>query len=162
MTGDRVYYNVNDAIQTLVTAGVPKAKLNVGIPFYGRGWAGVAAGAKGDGLYQVATGAGKGTYEAGIEDYKVLKTRSAKQFVHPVSKQLWTYDGNEFWSYDDPATIRTKLDYVRQQQLGGVFSWSLDGDDAQGTLLKTTSEVRQDAAAAKKAAAKASAASPLK
>lgn len=163
VTGDRVYYNVNDAIQTLVTAGVPKAKLNVGIPFYGRGWTGVAAGAKGDGLYQVATGAGKGTYEAGIEDYKVLKTRSAKQFVHPVSKQLWTYDGNEFWSYDDPATIRTKLDYVRQQQLGGVFSWSLDGDDAQGTLLKTTSEVRQDSAAAKKkAAAKASAASPLK
>ncbi|WP_031296073.1 glycosyl hydrolase family 18 protein, partial [Pseudogulbenkiania ferrooxidans] len=68
-----------------------------------------------------------GTYEQGIEDYRVLVKRSAKQFNSPVAKQLWTYDGNEFWSYDDPATIRGKLDYVRSQQLGGVFSWSLDG-----------------------------------
>nr|WP_199066775.1 glycosyl hydrolase family 18 protein [Chromobacterium sp. ASV5] len=148
--GDQVYYTVNDAVQTLVAAGVPRAKINVGLPFYGRGWSGVAAGPQGNGLYQVATGAAKGTYEAGIEDYRVLKQRNAKQFIHPVAKQLWTYDGNEFWSYDDPATLRVKLDYVRQQQLGGVFSWSLDGDDAQATLLKTSAEVRLDAATAAK------------
>ncbi|MDE1713395.1 glycosyl hydrolase family 18 protein, partial (plasmid) [Chromobacterium amazonense] len=137
VTGDQVYYTVDDAVKTLVNAGVPRAKINVGLPFYGRGWAGVAAGPKGDGLYQVATGPAKGTYEQGIEDYRILVKRSAKQFNSPVVKQLWTYDGNEFWSYDDPATIRGKLDYVRSQQLGGVFSWSLDGDDAQATLLKS-------------------------
>lgn len=153
VTGDRVFYNVDDSIKILVNAGVPRAKLNVGLPFYGRGWTGVAPGPKGDGLYQVATGAAKGTYEAGIEDYKVLKNQNARQFVHPVTKQLWTYDGNNFWSYDDPATIRVKLDYVRQQQLGGVFSWSLDGDDDQSTLLKTSAEVRLSPAAAASRAA---------
>ncbi|OHX13632.1 glycosyl hydrolase family 18 protein [Chromobacterium sphagni] len=158
VTGDQVYYTVNDAVQTLVNAGVPRAKINVGLPFYGRGWTGVAAGPQSNGLYQVATGPAKGTYEQGIEDYRVLVNRSAKQFVSPVAKQLWTYDGNEFWSYDDPATIRGKLDFVRQQQLGGVFSWSLDGDDAQATLLKTSAEVRLDAAAAAKRKAAAAAA----
>ncbi|MEW4336562.1 glycosyl hydrolase family 18 protein [Chromobacterium vaccinii] len=163
VTGDQVYYNVDDAVKTLVGAGVSRAKINVGLPFYGRGWAGVAAGPKGDGLYQVATGPAKGTYEQGIEDYRVLVTRSAKQFNSPVAKQLWTYDGNEFWSYDDPATIRGKLDYVRSQQLGGVFSWSLDGDDAQSTLLKTSAEVRLDAAtAAQRRAAAAAKAKAVK
>ncbi|MFB0827605.1 glycosyl hydrolase family 18 protein [Chromobacterium violaceum] len=162
VTGDQVYYTVDDAVKTLVNAGVPRAKINVGLPFYGRGWAGVAAGPKGDGLYQVATGPAKGTYEQGIEDYRILVKRSAKQFNSPVAKQLWTYDGNEFWSYDDPATIRGKLDYVRSQQLGGVFSWSLDGDDAQSTLLKTSAEVRLDAATAAQRRAAAAAAAKAK
>ncbi|WP_158791115.1 hypothetical protein, partial [Streptomyces sp. NRRL WC-3549] len=40
-----------------------------GIGFYGRGWTGVTQAAPGG----TATGAAPGTYEAGIEDYKVLK-----------------------------------------------------------------------------------------
>ncbi|TDR79772.1 glycosyl hydrolase family 18 protein [Paludibacterium purpuratum] len=144
VTGDAQYYNVADAVQTLVNAGMPRAKINVGLPFYGRGWTGVAAGARGDGLFQVATGPAKGTYEDGVEDYRVLSTRAAKHYFSTVAKQMWTYDGSEFWSYDDQATMRGKLDFVRQQQLGGVFSWSLDGDDAQATLLKTSAEVRAD------------------
>ena len=94
-------------------------------------------------LKQVATGAGSGTYEAGIEDYKVLKNRSGTRRYHPITKQLYLYDGNEWWSYDDVTTIRTKIDYVKQQNLGGVFSWSLDGDDSSHTLLNTSWEVRQ-------------------
>ncbi|GGY23705.1 glycosyl hydrolase family 18 protein [Paludibacterium paludis] len=147
VTGDQVYYNVDDSVKTLLAGGIPAAKINIGIPFYGRGWTGVAPGKDGNGLYQRATGAAPGTYEAGYNDYKVLVTRNATRYVHPVTRQLWTYDGKEFWSYDDPATIRVKLDYVRSKQLGGVFSWSLDGDDARGTLLSVTSEVRNDAAA---------------
>ncbi|WP_137937646.1 glycosyl hydrolase family 18 protein [Chitinivorax sp. B] len=141
-TGDLASYNVADAIQTLVTAGIPKTKLNVGIPFYGRGWRGVAAGPNGNGLYQAATGAATGTYEPGIEDYKVLKQRNGSRYYHPVTKQLWLYDGNEFWSYDDPTVIATKLGYINQQGLAGAFTWSLDGDDPQGTLLNAVSALR--------------------
>ncbi|MBB5017180.1 chitinase [Chitinivorax tropicus] len=141
-TGDQAAYNVNDAVQALVNAGMPRVKLNVGIPFYGRGWRGVAAGPNGNGLYQSAGGAAAGTYEAGIEDYKVLKSRSGSRFYHPVTKQLWLYNGNEFWSYDDPTVIGTKLNYINQQNLGGAFTWSLDGDDPQGTLLNAVSALR--------------------
>jgi chitinase len=65
------------------------------------------------------------------------------RYTHAVTKQLWSYDGNEFWSYDDPAVINTKSSYVKTQGLGGLFSWSLDGDDAQGNLLKAMTAVRQ-------------------
>ena len=130
-------------MNNLLASGTPAGKNVVGIPFYGRGWKGVSAGPKGDGLYQAATSPAAGTYEAGVDDYKVLVQKRATRYVHPVTKQLWSYDGNEFWSYDDPAVISTKSAYVKAQGLGGMFSWSLDGDDAQGTLIKAMNVVRQ-------------------
>jgi chitinase len=60
-----------------------------------------------------------------------------------VTKQLWTYNGTEFWSFDDPVVIATKAAYVNSLGLGGLFSWSLDGDDAAATLVKETAKVRQ-------------------
>ncbi|HSC78765.1 MAG TPA: glycosyl hydrolase family 18 protein [Chitinolyticbacter sp.] len=145
-TGNRSlvsYYNTDDSIKQLLAAGVPGKKLVVGLPFYGRGWTGVAAGPNGDGLYQSATGGAKGTYETGIEDYKVLKNAAGTVRVHPVTKQSWKYDGSNWWSYDTPADIALKVNYVKANALGGVFSWSLDGDTANGELATEMAKVRQ-------------------
>jgi chitinase len=80
----------------------------------------------------------RGTYEAGIDDYKVLVNKTGPRWYHPVSKQLFLYTGTgEWWSYDDPTVIATKMQYVRDQGLRGAFSWELDGA-ASGAL---TSEV---------------------
>jgi chitinase len=141
-TGVVKTYATETAVNKLLAAGVPAQKLVIGIPFYGRGWTGVANGGV-NGLYQRATGPAFGTYEAGIEDYKVLAPRNAPKFYHPVTKQLWTYNGSEFWSFDDPTVIATKAAYVNSLGLGGLFSWSLDGDDAAATLVKETAKVRQ-------------------
>ncbi|MET0532888.1 MAG: glycosyl hydrolase family 18 protein [Steroidobacter sp.] len=141
-TGVVKTYATETAVNKLLGAGVPASKLVIGIPFYGRGWTGVANGGA-NGLYQRASGPAFGTYEAGIEDYKVLAPRNAPKFYHPVTKQLWTYNGTEFWSFDDATVIATKTAYVNNLGLGGLFSWSLDGDDANATLLKETAKVRQ-------------------
>ena len=81
-------YNANDAVQALVAEGMPRNKILLGLPFYGRGWNGVAAGSNGNGLYQAASGAAPGAYEAGINDYKVLKDKVGTRTVHPVTKRL--------------------------------------------------------------------------
>lgn len=135
-------YATETAINKLLAAGVPAHKIVIGIPFYGRGWRGVPNGGT-NGLYQPAAGPAFGTYEQGVEDYKVLAPRNAPKFYHPVTKQLWTHDGSEFWSFDDPVVIATKVAYAKSLGLGGVFSWSLDGDDASATLVKETAKVRQ-------------------
>ncbi len=127
-------YNSDDGIQALITAGMPRNKILLGVPFYGRGWKGVAAGPNGNGLYQSTTGAASATYEAGIEDYKVLINKVGTRTLHPVTKQLMLYTPTgEWWSYDDPAVIAIKMKYVRDQNLRGAFSWELDGD-ASGAL----------------------------
>jgi chitinase len=92
-----------------------------------------------NGLYQTGSAA-PGTYEAGNEDYKVLKDRPGTVYTDANARATWKYDGNTFWSYDTPAMVTEKMGYVKTQGLGGAFFWEFSGDDAQGTLTKAISD----------------------
>ena len=142
-TGVARTYNTDSAIRYLIAQGFPRSKLLIGVGFYGRGWQGVAAGPAGDGLYAPATGTAPATYEAGIDDYKVLKLKTGTRIYHPITKQLYLFTGvgGQWWSYDDAVTIGTKASYVRTQALGGMFSWELDGD-VNGELASEVWKVR--------------------
>ncbi|SDH05060.1 glycosyl hydrolase family 18 protein [Nonomuraea jiangxiensis] len=122
------FYSDN-AIQKLKSKGVPSSKLLLGIGFYGRGWAGVTQSAPGG----TATGPAPGTYEQGIEDYKVLKTRCPS--TGTVAGTAYAYCGNQWWSYDTPSTIGGKMSYSKNQGLGGAFFWELSGDTTNGELI---------------------------
>ncbi|MFC5290333.1 glycosyl hydrolase family 18 protein [Actinokineospora guangxiensis] len=122
-------FNSDAAIQKLKSKGIPANKLLLGIGFYGRGWAGVTQSAPGGS----ATGAAPGQYEAGIEDYKVLKSRCPANGT--VAGTAYAHCGNQWWSYDTPATIAGKRGYANQQGLGGLFFWELSGDTTNGELI---------------------------
>ncbi|MEV8290669.1 MULTISPECIES: glycoside hydrolase family 18 protein [Streptomyces] len=123
-------FNSDAAITKLKAKGVPAEKLLLGIGFYGRGWTGVTQAEPGG----TATGAAPGTYEAGIEDYKVLKNTCPANGT--VAGTAYAHCGNNWWSYDTPATIGTKMNYKNEQGLGGTFFWELSGDTADGELIK--------------------------
>ncbi|NUR84848.1 MAG: chitinase [Nonomuraea sp.] len=122
-------FNTDAAIQKLKSKGVPASKLLLGIGFYGRGWTGVTQSAPGG----TATGPAPGTYEQGIEDYKVLKTRCPS--TGTIAGTAYAYCGNQWWSYDTPATIGGKMSYSKNQGLGGAFFWELTGDTTNGELI---------------------------
>ncbi|QXE37902.1 glycoside hydrolase family 18 protein [Streptomyces sp. GMY02] len=126
-------FNSDAAISKLKGLGVPSEKLLLGIGFYGRGWSGVTQKEPGG----TATGAAPGTYEAGIEDYKVLKNSCPANGT--VGGTAYAHCGNQWWSYDTPATIAGKMAYKNQQNLGGTFFWELSGDTANGELIKSIS-----------------------
>ncbi|MGW6541885.1 glycoside hydrolase family 18 protein [Streptomyces massasporeus] len=117
-------------IAKLKGLGIPASKLLLGIGFYGRGWTGVTHAAPGG----TATGPAAGTYEQGIDDYKVLKTKCPA--TGTVAGTAYAKCGGNWWSYDTPATIGTKMTYKNQQGLGGTFFWELSGDTANGELIK--------------------------
>ncbi|MEV4392560.1 glycosyl hydrolase family 18 protein [Nonomuraea sp. NPDC049607] len=122
-------FYTDNAIQKLKSKGVPAAKLLLGIGFYGRGWTGVTQAAPGG----TATGPAPGTYEQGIEDYKVIKTRCPS--TGTVAGTAYAYCGNQWWSYDTPSTIGGKMGYSKSQGLGGAFFWELSGDTTNAELL---------------------------
>ncbi|SDO63795.1 chitinase [Streptomyces sp. cf386] len=124
-------YNTAATIAKLKGLGIPSSKLLLGIGFYGRGWTGVTQAAPGG----TATGPAKGTYEDGFEDYKVLKQTCPA--TGTVGGTAYAKCGNDWWSYDTPATIRTKMQYKDRQGLGGTFFWELSGDTANGELIKS-------------------------
>ncbi|MFD1274189.1 glycosyl hydrolase family 18 protein [Streptomyces kaempferi] len=122
-------FTTADAIAKFKSKGVPASKLLIGIGFYGRGWTGVTQDAPGG----TATGPAPGTYEQGIEDYKVLKTSCPA--TGTVAGTAYAHCGSNWWSYDTPATIGTKMAWARTQGLGGAFFWDFSGDTSNGELV---------------------------
>ncbi|MFF0230768.1 glycosyl hydrolase family 18 protein [Micromonospora sp. NPDC005254] len=122
-------FNSDAAIQKLKSKGIPANKLLLGIGFYGRGWTGVTQAAPGGS----ATGAAPGTYEAGIEDYKVLKNTCPA--TGTIAGTAYAKCGSNWWSYDTPSTINGKMTYANNQGLGGAFFWELSGDTSNGELI---------------------------
>jgi chitinase len=117
------------AIQKLKSKGIPASKILLGIGFYGRGWTGVTQAGPGGS----ATGPAPGSYEPGSEDYKILKTRCPT--TGTVGGTAYAKCGNEWWGYDNPATIGGKMSYANGQGLGGAFFWELSGDTTNGELI---------------------------
>lgn len=134
---------VDSAVRFHLGASVPREKLIVGVPFYGRGWAGVAS--TNDGLYQLATGPAAGSYEAGFENYRVLAALGWPPHRDPHTRGAWLFRDGVFWAYDDPAVIAEKARYIRSLGLRGAMIWSLDGDDAAGALLAALHAELRDA-----------------
>jgi chitinase len=122
-------FNADAAIQKLKGKGIPSTKLLLGIGFYGRGWTGVTQSAPGG----TATGPAPGTYEQGIEDYKVLKVNCPSNGL--VAGTAYAYCGSQWWSYDTPSTIAGKMSYTKNQGLGGAFFWEFSGDTTNGELI---------------------------
>ncbi len=114
--------------------GAPSDRLVLGVPAYGRGWTNVPNVNRG--LYQGGVPA-PGLWEAGIDDYKVIKDKPGDIYRDQANGALWKFDGSNFWTYDDPQLVREKAGYVKTKGLGGVMMWSLDGDD--GSLVDAMS-----------------------
>jgi chitinase len=120
--GGQEHFFTDSAIQRYKGCGNP-GKIHIGIPFYGRGWTGVTQAAPGGS----ATGAAPGTYEAGIEDYKVLANRSWTT----LAGTSYSLSGGVWWSLDTPSNIAGKKAYKNSQSLGGMFFWEFNGDNGQ-------------------------------
>lgn len=122
-------FNSAEAIAKFKAKGVPANKLLLGIGFYGRGWTGVTQSAPGG----TATGPAQGTYEQGIEDYKVLKNSCPANGT--VAGTAYAHCGTNWWSYDTPATVTSKMGWAKNQGLGGAFFWEFSGDTSNGELV---------------------------
>jgi chitinase len=122
-------FNSAEAIAKFKAKGVPSSKLLLGIGFYGRGWTGVTQYAPGG----TATGPAPGTYEQGIEDYKVLKNTCPA--TGTIAGTAYAKCGSNWWSYDTPATVTSKMSWAKSQGLGGAFFWEFSGDTTNGELV---------------------------
>jgi chitinase len=123
--------SIERSIASYKAAGVPPEKLLMGLPFYGYSWTGV--GKTDNGLFQ----AGKGV--RGDRPYRYLRTLSApfSSYRDPRSQAPWLFDGQTFWTYEDPVSVRYKVSYAALQHLGGVMIWELSDDTADAELLNT-------------------------
>ena len=129
-------YSDDAVVREYLRRDAPPKRLVVGVPFYSRGWTGVSAA--NNGLYQPGSGAAPGTWEAGVEDYKVAKQFLGAGYTRYQDNQAgaaWLFNGSTFWTFDDPPVMAAKADYVRRNRLGGIMFWELSGDTPNGELV---------------------------
>ncbi|WP_049789451.1 glycoside hydrolase family 18 protein [Granulicella tundricola] len=126
--------SVQGSVQAWIAAGVPASKLFMGLPFYGYGWHVVSR--ENNGLFQ------QGEPIRGDRPYPYIEALIAKSTVYreESSQSPWLYDGDAFWTYDDPTSIRHKTAFAVEQQLGGLMIWHLGEDTPTATLLNAAHE----------------------
>lgn len=123
--------NIERSIASYKATGIPESKLLMGLPFYGYGW--TAVGQTNNGLFQT------GRAVRGDQPYHSIRTLAASSsvFRDQISQAPWLFDGENFWTYEDPVSIRYKVSYAANQHLGGVMVWELSGDTADAELLNS-------------------------
>lgn len=126
---NRVSHSIERSIASYRAAGVPGRKLLMGLPFYGYGWTAVSG--TNNGLFQP----GRAVHDD--RPYNYIRTLSASFSVYrdPRSQAPWLFDGETFWTYEDPISVRYKVSYAHHEHLGGVMIWELSQDTNDAELL---------------------------
>ncbi|KAJ5156939.1 Endochitinase B [Penicillium canariense] len=118
------------AVEYVLSQGVPARKLILGVPVYGRSF----LGSNGPGQRYTGTGG-----EDGVFDYSDLP-RPGAQESHDKQAGAASCVGADggFVTYDVPATVRQKAQFVISSKLGGLFYWHICSD-ARGprSLIET-------------------------
>ncbi|WP_318374959.1 glycosyl hydrolase family 18 protein [Enterobacter sp.] len=134
---------------------VPKNKLMMGIPWYGRGWGNVEPTeiVKGlPGLFAPGTATVHGAWDddgqfTGTNPWYRLKEMLASgdytRYWDPEAMVPYLYNSKtkEFFTYDDPQSVREKVNYIKQQQFGGAIVWDLSGDTDKHELGNIVADV---------------------
>lgn len=131
-------------LELLWRNNINPARVNLGLGFYGRSFtmkdpncmhAGCefTEGAKG----------GECTGTPGVlsaaEIVKILKRPDAKMVLDEAAAvQIVTWDTNQWVSWDDRVTLKTKQDLANSRCLGGLMVWAINPDD--GTLINELGE----------------------
>lgn len=141
------------AVQRYLAAGVSKDKLVLGVPFYGHGWKGCAPGPQGDGQYQPCNGGTTSGFNGGsFYGFSLLRKlgmltpsfeggNGYKRYWNEAARVPYLYSAKEqVWiTYEDPASLKEKARYIKQQGLRGAMFWELSAD-GEHQLLNTLSE----------------------
>jgi chitinase len=124
--------SIQRSIASYKAAGIPARKLLMGLPFYGYGWTEVSGGSN-NGLFQA------GHAMHGDHPYHMIRTLalSSQVFRDPLSQAPWLFNGQDFWTFEDPTSVMYKVSYASRQGVGGVMIWELSGDTSDAELLNS-------------------------
>ncbi|APU68131.1 glycoside hydrolase family 18 protein [Christiangramia flava] len=134
--------STDHAVKFLDSVGVAPEQIIIGAAFYARIWENVPD--TDHGLYQ------QGDFKMGVSykkiDSFVNSKKGFKTYWDTVAQATYNYSPDEqlFMTYDDPKSLRQKVQYVKDNNLGGIMFWELSGDTENDTLLNTIELVKKN------------------
>lgn len=157
------------SIRDWINAGIPSERIYLGVPFYGYThktskaitdqtgmnvpWDRSIKQIKGDKYDDFSTDPCPGANASFSGEYQwrsiaeVGATKNASDWTAYWDRKTSTpYSFNkrtqQLITFDNPASLSIKSQYVRKHKLGGIMLWSLEMDDRNNSLLSAVQEVR--------------------
>jgi len=113
-------------------AGVPWEKLVLGAAFYARVYKDV------DGIDAPLSGPLEYNFLRGGYAETAARAQQIGLSYDTKAKAPYIYDANtrEFITFDNPQSLKDKVDYVKANNMAGVMFWAYAFDDEDSTLLR--------------------------
>jgi len=121
------------AVELFTNAGWPAERLTMGAAFYARNYVNV------DGLGGEFPGPHPGWANYGGIAEKSKATGIPIEYDEKA-ETAHVYIDREFFSFDNPRSLKAKIDYIRERKLAGIMFWEYACDDENSTLLKAIAE----------------------
>lgn len=118
-------WSIIKSIERHMDLGIPKEKILMGIPFYGRG---------------------KSPFPTYAECHSFNKYTDGLNLLWDNEAQAPYYadkNGDLVLGFDDERSIAAKFDFLRANELPGVFVWHYSGDYMDQRLAKTVERLRK-------------------
>lgn len=115
------WMTASQGVERHLTRGVPRHKIVLGVPFYGRGTKMVGS----------------------FVDFKDITTSDSIRLAWDAEAQspyLENLHGELLLSFDTPRSLRLKGSYVHENHLRGMMYWDYAGDTPNGDLQQTVWE----------------------
>jgi chitinase len=140
-------WSTEQALDEYLWAGVPPAKIMLGIGFYGHAWQGVETGPYEDtpGLFQSYKSVpNTPPFVEGTISWTEIKKlmQSYKRSWDDMAQAPYLYNGDIWISYTDQEQIKLLTDFAKEKKLGGVFVWEYC-HDINAELMKALAENAQ-------------------
>lgn len=118
-------WSVKKSVEAHMKLGVPKEKILIGIPFFGRG---------------------KSPFPSYVDYSQINKYADGLKPLWDSNAQAPYYadkSGNLVLGYDNARSIAAKFDFIRLNDLPGIFVWNYDADTDNHELGKTIQRLRK-------------------
>ena len=128
--GDKL--TVTYAVDYWVKHGMPPSKIALGMGTYGRAFR--LVNSANNGLGAAASGdppAGQYTEESGFLSYYEICTKRLTVVSENVALSPYGYAGDLWVGFDDPKSLKLKVDFLKAKGLRGAMFWAIDLDDFQ-------------------------------
>lgn len=123
-------FNIQSVLTDYLAAGVPCDKFVLGMPLYGRAFTNTT------GIGKPFSGVGEGSFEAGVWDYKALPRPGAQEHYDEEAGASYSFDGSTLVSYDTLDMAKRKVEFIKQNDLGGAMWWELSNDrQDEGSII---------------------------
>ncbi|ESO85833.1 hypothetical protein LOTGIDRAFT_195779 [Lottia gigantea] len=124
--------NIHYLASVWVAKGVPKSKLILGVPFYGKSFHLVDKSKSSLGS-SATGGAGDITYR---EICKLIQKGAVVNRITDAKVPYVLHSGDKWTGYDDEKSLQEKMKYIINHGYGGAMVWALDQDDFKGACGK--------------------------